>query len=120
MPKAEKLNYLTSHRGPEVALCEKMRVENWYSYHTCYVVNCSVFAKAKKSRRDDLAALVKQHDGLIKDKLRSVIASVNPEDIKDPHLEVVKRKLKYTMDGIVGNGLMEEILIPEWMSFRSR
>jgi len=98
----------------EVFLCQDVIVENWYSYHRCILVNFSVSAKASPGKRDQLAAVKAEHDAEIKDRVRSIVGSLDPEDIQDPHLKVAKQEIKTTLTQIAGADLIEEILFPQW------
>jgi flagellar basal body-associated protein FliL len=81
-----------------------------------YYITASIFAKAGKDQKDQLQAMVNDHNGQIKDCIRSSIASLSPQNIHDPHLKTLKTELKTSLDRIVGPDMVDSILIPEWQA----
>ena len=98
----------------EILLYQDITVENWYYLHRGMVVDFSVSAKTEPDKRDLLAQRKNEHDSEIKDRMRSVVGALRPEDIKDPHLKVAKSEIKNELQQIVGSGLIKEVLFPEW------
>jgi hypothetical protein len=101
----------------EIPLCQSMIVENWYDVRHCVVVEFSMSAKAVANRQDQLRSRIAANSSKIKDVIRSVVGSVHPGDIRDPGLNAVKSRVGQDMDQIVGAGLVEKILVPEWNSY---
>ena len=64
-----------------VNLCEDMMVENWYSPRRCLVVKCTVTAKPENQRKEQLKEFTKKHKSQIKDRIRSIISSIEPEEM---------------------------------------
>ena len=60
---------------------------------------------------------VSEHSKEILNSVRVLVSSAQPDQIKDPKLEVVKRKIKSGVEEIVGEGLIEEVLLPVWQVF---
>ena len=65
------------------------------------------------AKQTKLEELIEQHQGKIKDKVRSRIAEAAVTDLKDPKLEVIKRVIKSDIEKIIGSGLIEDILLPQ-------
>jgi flagellar basal body-associated protein FliL len=102
----------------EVPLCEDMTVERWQSYYHRTVVQASITAKTELQKHEQLDALVKQHDKQIKDKIRSIIASAQPEQLQDPKLQFIKTQVKSSLQQIDDENLIREILVTKWQSYR--
>ena len=64
------------------------------------------------AKQTKLEKLIAQHQGKIKDRIRSRIAEAAVTDLKDPKLEVIKRVIKSDIEGIIGQDLIEDILMP--------
>jgi len=105
-------------RDEAVPLCDKMMVVKWQSYGRKLVVQCSVAAKPAADQRRVLVQQVKKQKRRIQDKVRHAIGSVPMEDLHDPKLTMVKRDIKQSVDQIVGEGVVKDILIPVWHTSR--
>jgi len=99
----------------EVALCENIQAKNWIGPNRSLTVTFSVYAKVDSvEERKALAERVQEHHGTLADRFRRVAAEVTPEQLKDPALRVVKRKMENLTAEILGKGAAEKILIPQW------
>lgn len=60
--------------------------------------------------------------GLIQDRIRTIIAQSEPAKLQgetEPGLETLKRQVKYQLDEIIGEGFVEEVLVPRCVPFRT-
>jgi flagellar basal body-associated protein FliL len=65
---------------------------------------------------------IKRYQGLIQDRVRTIIAQSDPEKLggaSEPGLETLRRQVKYQLDEIIGEGLIDEVLVPRCMPFRT-
>ena len=65
---------------------------------------------------------VEERKALISDRVRTIIAQSDPEKLNgqaEPGLETLKRQVKYQLDEIVGDGVIEEVLVPRCIPFRA-
>jgi len=100
----------------EVSLAENFIVDNNVSGRVRLVVTMEVSAKVEKAYQEQLKTLVTDHQTEIKDSIRTLVSSAQPDEIKDPKLQVLKREIKNGVETIIGDGLIEEILIPNWQA----
>jgi flagellar basal body-associated protein FliL len=59
---------------------------------------------------------------LIKDRVRTIIAQSDPDKLiggAEPGLETLRRQVKYQLDEIIGEGLIDEVLVPKCIPFRT-
>jgi len=59
---------------------------------------------------------------LIKDRIRTIIAQSDPEKLgggSEPGLETLRRQVKYQLDEIVGEKIVDEVLVPRCIPFRT-
>ena len=110
-------HYMQS-QDESVTLCEKMMVVKWQSYGRKMVVQCTVAAKPESDQRSELKQQVKKQERQIKDQVRHAIGTAAMEDLRDPQLTMVKRDIKQSVCQIVGEGMVRDILIPEWHTSR--
>jgi len=66
--------------------------------------------------------MITDRDALIKDRLRTIIAESDPDKLgggSEPGLETLRRQIKFQLDEIVGDGMIDEVLVPRCMPFRT-
>jgi flagellar basal body-associated protein FliL len=83
-------------------------------------VSIDVTARAEIEER--VKSAIKDHDGLIKDRVRTIIAELDPEKLggaSEPGLETLKRQIKFQLDQMLGEGLVEEVLVPRCIPIRT-
>jgi flagellar basal body-associated protein FliL len=59
---------------------------------------------------------------LIQDRVRTIMAQSDPEKLgggSEPGLETLRRQVKYQLDEIIGEGMIEEVLVPRCIPFRT-
>ena len=103
----------------ELPICEDLTVENRFYFRHNMVVTFSVYARTEPENKPVLGPLVEQRSDQIKDRMRRIVATLDPADIRDPKLQTVKARVKSDLDTICGPGLIDKVLIPEWQAFRS-
>jgi flagellar basal body-associated protein FliL len=82
----------------------------------------SLFVVVKTEVESQVKETIKARDALIKDRVRTIIAQNDPEKLgggSEPGLETLRRQVKHQLDEIVGDGLVEEVLIPRCIPFRT-
>ena len=109
----------------EIHVVDDFRSPNKVSGHY-YFYNITIVATAKgdAATKGDPAAKVKDgieaHGALIKDRIRTIIASSDPEKLGgsvEPGLETFRRQVKFQLDEIIGDGLIDEVLVPACMRY---
>ncbi len=104
----------------EVPVVE-IRAPNKQSGRT-FLYDVSIFAVTPAASSDKLKDLISSRDALIKDRVRTIIAEMDPEKLgggSEPGLETLRRQVKFQLDQIVGDGLVNEVLVPRCMPFRT-
>ena len=101
----------------EVILAESFNVDNYMGGKTRLVITMEVCAKVAKDQGEDFKGLVDSHKTEIKDAIRTLVASAQPDHIKDPKLQVIKREIQTGVEKIVGEGVIQEILVSSWQSY---
>ena len=100
----------------EVELCEDMIAENWHTIRRRTKVNFSVYAKTNPGKHEQLSSQIKANDSQIKDRFRSIIASADLTQIRDPQLKYFKSEVKSSLDKILGQDLVDDVVVPKWLS----
>jgi len=66
--------------------------------------------------------MLKDNKALIEDRLSTLIRESDPEKLGggvEPGLETLHRQVKYQLDRIVGEGMIEDVLVPRCIAFRT-
>jgi flagellar basal body-associated protein FliL len=87
-----------------------------------YLYDVSIYVVAKQENSDAVKALITSHSELIQDRIRTIIAQSDPDKLgggSEPGLETLRRQIKYQLDQIVGDGLIDEVLIPRCIPYRA-
>jgi flagellar basal body-associated protein FliL len=87
-----------------------------------FVYDVSIFVTTKIVTGDKVKDLISSHDALIKDRIRTIIAEMDPDKLgggSEPGLETLRRQVKYQLDQIIGDGLVDEVLVPRCIGFRT-
>jgi flagellar basal body-associated protein FliL len=87
-----------------------------------FIYDVSIFAIVKTPVADQVKQIITDSDALIKDRVRTIIAESDPDKLgggSEPGLETLRRQIKFQLDEIVGDGMIDEVLVPRCMPFRT-
>src|SRR3954468_18053798 len=87
-----------------------------------FLYDVSVFVVVKSEFAEKVKDTIKSREALIKDRVRTIIAQNDPEKLgggSEPGLETLRRQVKHQLDEVIGDGLVEEVLIPRCIPFRT-
>jgi len=101
----------------EVVLVQDFQVDNYMAGRSRMIVTLEVAAKVESTNKEKLDMSVNDHRKEILNSVRVLVSSAQPDQIKDPKLEVIKRKIKSGVEEIVGEGMIQEILMPIWQTY---
>jgi flagellar basal body-associated protein FliL len=99
----------------------EFRAPNKMSGRT-FLYDISIYAVVKGEHANKVEAALKAREALIKDRIRTIIAQSDPEKLgggSEPGLETLRRQVKYQLDEVVGEGLIDEVLVPRCIPFRT-
>jgi flagellar basal body-associated protein FliL len=87
-----------------------------------FLYDVTISAVTKSEFKDRVEGTIKEREALIKDRVRTIIAQSDPEKLggaSEPGLETLRRQVKYQLDEIVGEGMIDEVLVPRCIPFRT-
>ncbi|HEV7300464.1 MAG TPA: hypothetical protein VGN72_13940 [Tepidisphaeraceae bacterium] len=87
-----------------------------------FLYDVSIFVSTRAEHQEAVQATIKEREALIKDRVRTIIAQSDPEKLgggSEPGLETLRRQVKYQLDEIVGEGLIDEVLVPRCIPYRT-
>jgi flagellar basal body-associated protein FliL len=85
-----------------------------------FLYDVKIVLSVKKESADKVKSTIGEHDALIQDRVRTIIAESDPDKLgggAEPGLETLRRQVKYQLDEIVGDGLIDDVLIPQCIPF---
>jgi len=97
------------------------KIPNRGNGHT-YLYDISIFVVTKTAKEPTVTEILKAQQALIGDRIRTIIAESDPEKlggVSEPGLETLRRQVKYQLDRIVGEGNIDEVLVPRCIPFRT-
>jgi flagellar basal body-associated protein FliL len=87
-----------------------------------FLYDVSIFVTVKPENEQRVTDAIKERDALIKDRVRTIIAEMDPEKLgggAEPGLETLRRQVKFQLDEMLGEGLVDEVLVPRCIPFRT-
>ena len=87
-----------------------------------FLYDVTIYAVTKAEHEKHVKDTLKEREALIKDRIRTIIAQSDPEKLTggvEPGLETLRRQVKYQLDIILGEGVIEEVLVPKCIPFRA-
>lgn len=87
-----------------------------------YIYDVSVFALVPGESDQKVKDKIKKSENLIKDRLRTIIAQMDPDKLgggTEPGLETLRRQVKTQLEIIIGDGMIDEVLVPRCIPFRA-
>jgi flagellar basal body-associated protein FliL len=87
-----------------------------------FLYDIKITILTKGAHQAKVEETIKQYQGLIQDRVRTIIAQSDPEKLggaSEPGLETLRRQVKYQLDEIIGEGLIDEVLVPRCIPFRT-
>jgi len=106
------------------AIAELMLVEfrapNKRSGRT-YLYDVSIYVSVKGSKHAKVKSMLEQRKALITDRVRTIIAQSDPEKLgggSEPGLETLRRQIKYQLNEVLGEGMIEEVIVPRCIPFK--
>jgi flagellar basal body-associated protein FliL len=87
-----------------------------------FIYDVSIYAVCKGTNQKLVEDTIKDKKNLITDRVRTIIAQTDPEKLgggSEPGLETLRRQVKYQLDQIVGTGVIDEVLVPRCIPFRT-
>jgi flagellar basal body-associated protein FliL len=87
-----------------------------------FIYDMSVYASVKGEFEAKVKDRIKERDALIRDRLRTIIAQMDPEKLgggSEPGLETLRRQVKTQLEIIIGDGMIDEVLVPRCIPFRA-
>jgi flagellar basal body-associated protein FliL len=87
-----------------------------------FFYDVSIVAVVKGTNQERATKTIEQRKALITDRVRTIIAQSDPEKLgggSEPGLETLRRQVKYQLEDIVGENVIEEVLVPRCLPFRT-
>jgi len=86
-----------------------------------YLYDVSVAVLTKGDLKAKVEGALKDREQTVKDRIRTIISQSDPEKLgggSEPGLETLRRQIKHQLDELIGEGLIDEVLIIKCIPFR--
>lgn len=86
-----------------------------------YLYEVEVVVTTKTANKAKVTASMEERAATIKDRVRTIISQSEPAKLgggTEPGLETLRRQIKFQLDEIVGDHMIEEVLIPRCIPYR--
>jgi flagellar basal body-associated protein FliL len=87
-----------------------------------FIYDVSLSALVKAEVEEKVKDKVKARDAIVKDRIRTIIAQLDPDKLgggSEPGLETLRRQVKAQLEIIIGDGMIEEILVQSCTPYRA-
>ena len=86
-----------------------------------FLYDLSIFVVTKTKNETAVTEKLKAGKALIEDRIRTIIAESDPEKLGggEPGLETLRRQVKFQLDHVVGEGIVDEVLVPRCIPYRA-
>ena len=87
-----------------------------------FLYDMKICAVVKAANQKAVEDAITEQEPLIQDRIRTIIAESDPEKLSggaEPGLETLRRQIKYQLDLIIGDGMIDEVLVPRLIPFRT-
>jgi flagellar basal body-associated protein FliL len=85
-----------------------------------FLYDVTIFISVRAESEEKTKQLLTDRAALIKDRIRTIIAQSDAEKLgggSEPGLETLRRQVKYQLDEIIGEGVIDEVLVPRCIPF---
>ncbi len=79
-------------------------------------VNFSLYAVTQNSNIQSLKDAKEKYEARIRDAVNSIARSASRDDLNDPRLDTIKRKIREEINRIIHEHYIIEIMIPDWQT----
>ncbi len=101
-------------KSPEIPLVENMVCETDIGGNNHAIIKFDVFAKTDEVRLNELGHMVRRYPKQIASNIRTIVATSNMYSLKDPSLNNIRSQIKSDVEKVIGKGVIDDILIPNW------
>ena len=87
-----------------------------------YLYDVEISVRVKGAAKDAVEAKLKNSKSLVRDRMNRIIAGIDPQKLNgavEPGLETLRRQVKYQLDQIVGENVIDEVLVPRCIPYRT-
>ena len=86
-----------------------------------YLWDVALSVRVKAGVKEQVEAKLKNSKGLVLDRMNGIIAAIDPQKLNgavEPGLETLRRQVKYQLNQILGEGVVDEVLVPRCIPYR--
>ncbi len=115
------VEHVEDHEALVEVTVDSFRAQNQLDGRT-YLYDVDITVLVKPDVSEEVTATLAASTGLVRDRMTRIVRSIDPQKLNgsaEPGLETLRRQVKYQLDLIVGDGLIEEVLVPRCIPYRT-
>ena len=78
-----------------------------------------IHLKVDVANKELVSSLVGKHEATLRDRLRTIVAEAEPRSFAETRLTTLKTKVMAMLDTVIGEGMVQEVLILDCTPFRA-
>lgn len=82
-----------------------------------FLYDVAICIAVRGPAEDKAKSMLADNDARVKDRIRTIIAQSPPEKLAEPGLETLRRQVKYQLDQILGESVVDEVFVPRCIPF---
>jgi flagellar basal body-associated protein FliL len=82
-----------------------------------FLYDVAICISVRGPMEDRAKSVLADNDARVKDRIRTIIAQSPPEKLAEPGLETLRRQVKYQLDQILGENVIDEVFVPRCIPF---
>jgi flagellar basal body-associated protein FliL len=82
-----------------------------------YLYDVSIVISVHGVNEEKAKSTLADNDARVKDRIRTIVAQSPPEKLAEPGLETLRRQVKYQLDQILGDNIVDEVYVPRCIPF---
>jgi hypothetical protein len=82
-----------------------------------FLYDVAICISVRGAMEDKAKSVLADNDARVKDRIRTIIAQSPPEKLAEPGLETLRRQVKYQLDQIVGDNVIDDVFVPKCIPF---
>lgn len=82
-----------------------------------FLYDVSIVISVHGVNEEKAKSTLADNDARVKDRIRTIVAQSPPEKLAEPGLETLRRQVKYQLDQILGDNVVDEVYVPRCIPF---
>jgi flagellar basal body-associated protein FliL len=82
-----------------------------------YLYDVAIVISVRGDMEEKSKSILTENSARVKDRVRTIIAQSTTEKLSEPGLETLRRQVKYQLDQLLGENVIDEVFVPRCIPF---